>query len=227
MQRISSNSLTQFENFFLHTTQIQKMPPKKRDALEAGTVVTAASKRARPAAGKMGDANPGPANTMTTRSATAKKHESEKPIGQNTRGRAKDHTESAATANGNANGTRKSSTKGTAKAQAKKATTAKGKTAAKGRANDKGNGSFTVAVDNSEVDALHERAKVEAKVAADQAAEDEEGDNGRSYWLMKAEPESRLEKGVDVKFSIDDLKEKTEPEAWDGESPGHIFVSCY
>ena len=34
---------------------------------------------------------------------------------------------------------------------------------------------------------------------------------------MKAEPESRLEKGVDVKFSIDDLAAKEEPEAWDGE----------
>lgn len=40
--------------------------------------------------------------------------------------------------------------------------------------------------------------------------------NGRSYWLMKAEPESRLEKGVDVKFSIDDLKNAKEPEPWDG-----------
>ena len=34
---------------------------------------------------------------------------------------------------------------------------------------------------------------------------------------MKAEPESRLEKGVDVKFSIDDLREAEEPEPWDGE----------
>ncbi|GMG15422.1 unnamed protein product [Aspergillus oryzae] len=43
--------------------------------------------------------------------------------------------------------------------------------------------------------------------SADAKAEDEadEDDSGRSYWLMKAEPESRLEKGVDVKFSIDDL----------------------
>lgn len=36
--------------------------------------------------------------------------------------------------------------------------------------------------------------------------------------MMKAEPESRLEKGVDVKFSIDDLRDRTEPEAWDGKS---------
>ncbi|KAJ9605118.1 hypothetical protein H2200_010508 [Cladophialophora chaetospira] len=36
------------------------------------------------------------------------------------------------------------------------------------------------------------------------------------YWLMKAEPNSRIENGHDVKFSIDDLAAKTEPEAWDG-----------
>lgn len=41
-------------------------------------------------------------------------------------------------------------------------------------------------------------------------------DAGRSYWLMKAEPESRIEKGVDVKFSIDDLAAAEEPEPWDG-----------
>ena len=26
------------------------------------------------------------------------------------------------------------------------------------------------------------------------------------YWLMKSEPESRFEKGVDVKFGLEDLK---------------------
>lgn len=44
----------------------------------------------------------------------------------------------------------------------------------------------------------------------------ENGSSGRSYWLMKAEPESRIVKGVDVKFSIDDLKEAHRPEPWDG-----------
>jgi hypothetical protein len=38
----------------------------------------------------------------------------------------------------------------------------------------------------------------------------------KTYWLLKAEPESRIENGVDVKFSIDDLAAKTEPEPWDG-----------
>lgn len=43
------------------------------------------------------------------------------------------------------------------------------------------------------------------------------GNHGSSYWLMKSEPESRLEKGVDVKFSIEDLKAQPEQTAcWDG-----------
>ncbi|KIW50897.1 hypothetical protein PV05_09675 [Exophiala xenobiotica] len=41
-------------------------------------------------------------------------------------------------------------------------------------------------------------------------------DHDIQYWLMKAEPQSRIEKGVDVKFSIDDLAAKVEPEGWDG-----------
>ena len=41
-------------------------------------------------------------------------------------------------------------------------------------------------------------------------------DDGKQYWLMKAEPESRVKKGVDVKFSIDDLRNAKEPEGWDG-----------
>ncbi|KAL9115335.1 MAG: hypothetical protein Q9227_000656 [Pyrenula ochraceoflavens] len=43
-----------------------------------------------------------------------------------------------------------------------------------------------------------------------------EDENNRQYWLMKAEPESRIENGKDVKFSIDDLMNATEPEGWDG-----------
>ncbi|KAJ4387561.1 hypothetical protein N0V93_008156 [Gnomoniopsis smithogilvyi] len=39
---------------------------------------------------------------------------------------------------------------------------------------------------------------------------------GRQYWLMKAEPETRYENGVDVSFSIDDLAARKEPEPWDG-----------
>lgn len=38
----------------------------------------------------------------------------------------------------------------------------------------------------------------------------------RQYWLMKAEPNTRLENGIDISFSIDDLASKTVPEPWDG-----------
>jgi len=38
----------------------------------------------------------------------------------------------------------------------------------------------------------------------------------QNYWLMKAEPNTRIEKGVDVKFSIDDLRAVTQPEPWEG-----------
>ncbi|KAK3688987.1 PUA-like domain-containing protein, partial [Podospora appendiculata] len=37
-----------------------------------------------------------------------------------------------------------------------------------------------------------------------------------TYWLLKAEPQTRLENGIDVAFSIDDLAAKTAPEPWDG-----------
>ena len=75
--------------------------------------------------------------------------------------------------------------------------------------------------------------KVKAETAASQPENEEELDgltanesdwdaveegNGKQYWLMKAEPDSRLEKGVDVKFSIDDLMNAEEPEGWDGEA---------
>ncbi|ATY64608.1 AT DNA binding [Cordyceps militaris] len=39
---------------------------------------------------------------------------------------------------------------------------------------------------------------------------------GEWYWLLKAEPETRMENGHDVRFSIDDLRAKTKPEGWDG-----------
>ena len=55
--------------------------------------------------------------------------------------------------------------------------------------------------------------------------DDEETEIGPLYWLMKAEPESRIEKGKDVKFSIDDLAARTKPEAWDGTNNG-MRSSC-
>ncbi|KAM5131951.1 thymocyte nuclear protein 1 isoform 1-T3 [Mantella aurantiaca] len=38
-----------------------------------------------------------------------------------------------------------------------------------------------------------------------------------AYWLVKSEPESRMEKGMDMKFGIEDLKAQPEQKAcWDG-----------
>ncbi|XP_074072382.1 thymocyte nuclear protein 1 [Macrotis lagotis] len=43
------------------------------------------------------------------------------------------------------------------------------------------------------------------------------GNEPSGYWLMKSEPESRLEKGVDVKFGIEDLRAQPQQTAcWDG-----------
>ncbi|KAI1117903.1 PUA-like domain-containing protein [Nemania sp. NC0429] len=46
--------------------------------------------------------------------------------------------------------------------------------------------------------------------------DDEPKSSDRWYWLLKAEPVSRFENGVDVKFSIDDLASRKDPEPWDG-----------
>lgn len=48
--------------------------------------------------------------------------------------------------------------------------------------------------------------------------------DGEWYWLMKAEPETRYENGIDVRFSIDDLRAKKKPEGWDGTQshPCHV-----
>lgn len=46
-----------------------------------------------------------------------------------------------------------------------------------------------------------------------------------SYWLMKSEPDSRIENGINVKFSIDDLEASDGPVGWDGKVnpfPSHV-----
>lgn len=65
--------------------------------------------------------------------------------------------------------------------------------------------------------------KTPTKSTAGETKPKEVKDAGRQYWLMKAEPESRIENGVDVKFSIDDLAAKKEPEPWDGM---FLILSC-
>ncbi|KAK1673260.1 PUA-like domain-containing protein, partial [Colletotrichum godetiae] len=36
------------------------------------------------------------------------------------------------------------------------------------------------------------------------------------YWLMKSEPDVRIEDGYEIKFSVDDLAAKKTPEGWEG-----------
>ena len=88
-----------------------------------------------------------------------------------------------------------------------------------------GKQSKKAAIPKEEIEATHngpERANVSIEVPtrpkdeANVEPEVEENIDGPSYWLMKAEPESRIEKGKDVKFSIDDLKAAKSPEGWDG-----------
>ena len=43
------------------------------------------------------------------------------------------------------------------------------------------------------------------------------GEPARNYWLIKSEPETRLENGIDMKFSFEDLKNEPDSTAhWDG-----------
>ncbi|XP_077903487.1 thymocyte nuclear protein 1 isoform X6 [Ictidomys tridecemlineatus] len=47
-----------------------------------------------------------------------------------------------------------------------------------------------------------------------------------NYWLMKSEPESRLDKGIDVKFSIEDLKaQPMQTACWDGVRNYQVFLT--
>jgi len=57
--------------------------------------------------------------------------------------------------------------------------------------------------------------KNEATIMA--LVEEHENNEGTQYWLMKAEPDSRTVKDVDVSFPIDKLAAATVPEPWDGE----------
>ena len=73
------------------------------------------------------------------------------------------------------------------------------------------------------------KAQVEVEVvggatATDADEADGDVDEETQYWLMKAEPQSRIEKGIDVKFSIDDLASRTEPEGWDGKSTSIVAL---
>ncbi|KAI9797678.1 MAG: hypothetical protein M1833_005339 [Piccolia ochrophora] len=61
--------------------------------------------------------------------------------------------------------------------------------------------------------------RTKAKVDEDEDAKNatsSEGEDAEQYWLMKAEPEMRIEDGVQVSYSIDELQNAKAPEPWDG-----------
>lgn len=74
----------------------------------------------------------------------------------------------------------------------------------------------TVAAGNTATSKADKPEVATSKVAETAPNGSTNTDGERNYWLLKAEPESRLENGVDVRFSIDDLAARTEPEPWDG-----------
>ncbi|KAJ8257024.1 hypothetical protein COCON_G00191760 [Conger conger] len=73
-------------------------------------------------------------------------------------------------------------------------------------------------------DATEENVKVKRKTASAKGSVKSKADAAapaekrlHSFWLMKSEPESRIENGVDVKFGIEDLKAlPNQTGCWDG-----------
>ena len=60
-------------------------------------------------------------------------------------------------------------------------------------------------------------AEASKSVAPSNSAGSESGQRAFSHWLFKSEPESRFERGIDVKFGFDDLKAEPDQTAcWDG-----------
>ena len=60
-------------------------------------------------------------------------------------------------------------------------------------------------------------AEASKSVAPSNWAGSEAGQRAFSHWLFKSEPESRFERGIDVKFGFDDLKAEPDQTAcWDG-----------
>ncbi|XP_018414518.1 PREDICTED: thymocyte nuclear protein 1 [Nanorana parkeri] len=70
--------------------------------------------------------------------------------------------------------------------------------------------------DTGEDSGTGQKAKGRRKAAASAGTNEKQKEEYR-YWLMKSEPESRMEKGMDMKFGIEDLKGQPEQRAcWDG-----------
>jgi hypothetical protein len=69
-----------------------------------------------------------------------------------------------------------------------------------------------------------EEEQAPAKTEKEEEQNGNDDESQRRFWLMKAEPETRIEKGKDVKFSIDDLAACKEPQGWDGGTYLHLSL---
>ncbi|XP_039620087.1 thymocyte nuclear protein 1 isoform X2 [Polypterus senegalus] len=76
----------------------------------------------------------------------------------------------------------------------------------------------TVGLKKMSIQACSGNKTSEVKCSLEQKDAGEKGQKELfTYWLMKSEPESRIENGVDVKFGIEDLKAQPEQTGcWDG-----------
>ncbi|KPP69538.1 thymocyte nuclear protein 1-like [Scleropages formosus] len=75
------------------------------------------------------------------------------------------------------------------------------------------------------------RKRAEAKESAEEKGKAKDvlaGKRVYCHWLMKSEPESRLENGIDVKFGIEDLKAlPNQTGCWDGVRNYQIVKEAY
>ena len=70
---------------------------------------------------------------------------------------------------------------------------------------------------------VNNKRKASEKVSSSKKVKEETEDisskeeNKWEHWLMKSEPESRFENGIDLKFGLEDLKkEPNQTACWDG-----------
>ncbi|XP_067827115.1 thymocyte nuclear protein 1 isoform X3 [Heptranchias perlo] len=64
--------------------------------------------------------------------------------------------------------------------------------------------------------------------AAKSSREDKGNKEAYSFWLMKSEPDSRIENGVDMKFGVEDLKaQQNQTACWDGVRNYQIVKESY
>jgi len=188
----------------------QDLPPKKRGrpSKAGATLVEAPKKRGRPA---NTDANPAVKKTIKPHTAKVQKEQPNKAAlrtkaATQPKSISKTAAKPVAKRGRPAGSTNKSATE---KAPTTKSTTTTAKRGPKSKISKDG-------------------TETEAEDFVEGLTQDDEQDvDDLQYWLMKAEPNTRIEKGVDVAYPIDKLAEATEPEPWDGKSKPPTLLYSY